>query len=934
MLIDRERELAVLETALADAIQGTTGIVLIEGAVGCGKSELVETVAESAAASGAVVLRAIGTAVERDLPLGVLGQLLAAAPAGALPDPAGAPEPARVDVMQALCAAVHRLAERAPVVICVDDLHHVDDLSCQYLLHLVRRTRAARVLLVFTESLHERRDDPVYRTELLRQRGFVRIRAGRLCPEAVDGLVAAESASAIAASPADGRTPPAVDAAAGNPLLLRALLEEHRAGGRAPEPGGAFAQAVLACLHRCGPAARRLAEVLAVLGDLGSHELAVRLLRSNDAAVVRGTAALDAAGILLGYRFRHAVARQAVLDRMHPDDRTALHRRAAVLAHRAGAPSTAVAAQLLAADSTDLPWAATVLANAAEQLLADGATHQAAACLELAHRSPADDGQRAQFRIKLAAITWRTNPSAAERALAGPLENLRAGRLGPARLGPLARLLTEQGRIDEAGQALEQLADGRAAEPGSRPVGAFGRGTDPLDGLSAFRWAGPAKPGAGARPGETRPARVPAPATLWAIPEYTADGSAGAEAETFLRGATLGAGTAAPIVQAIRALIATDSPSRALSWCQVFAEEAVRRGAPGWQTAFTALRAEVLLRQGDLTGAQQTAEAALDLLPERGGSAFAGGVAATLIRAATAAGRHDIAARELSRPLPEGLVGSIHGLAYLRARGRYHLATHRYHAALVDYLDIGRSLTRWGLDRPLLLPWRLGAAEALIRLGEIQHAGRFIAEQRAHRDSTHPWVSGLTLRVRAAMCEPRERHALLARAVDELHDSEDRYELARTLADFAGALRDLGDGNRADLVDRLVWKLAKECGAQALCEQTAPAAASASASSASVSASVSASGESRGTRGTGGLSEATRSDSIDIADLQARLSDSEKRVAMLAVDGHTNREIGMKLCITVSTVEQHLTRVYRKLGITCRRDLPAELHLLGSGSRA
>ncbi|MBO1420259.1 AAA family ATPase, partial [Streptomyces sp. FH025] len=482
MLIDRERELAVLESALADSIQGTSRIVLIEGAVGCGKSELVETVAEHAAASGAVVLRAIGTAVERDLPLGVLGQLLAAAPAGALPDPAAAPDPSRIDVMQSLCAAVHRLAESAPVVICVDDLHHVDDLSCQYLLHLVRRTRAARVLLVFTESVHERRDDPVYRTELLRQRSFVRIRAGRLCPEGVGRLVAAE----LAASPADGRTPQAVDAGGGNPLLLRALVEEHRAGGRAPEPGGAFAQAVLACLHRCGPAARRLAEVLAVLGDLGSRELAVRLLRSTDAAVVRGAAALDAAGILHGYRFRHAVARQAVLDRMDPDDRTALHRRAAVLAHQDGAPSTAVAAQLLAVGTTDLPWAVTVLSTAAEQLLADGATHLAAACLELAYRGRADDGQRAQFRTMLAAISWRTNPSAAERALAGPLETLRAGRLGPARLGPLARLLTEQGRIDEAGQALEQLADGRAAERCGRPVGAFGRGADPLDGLSAF----------------------------------------------------------------------------------------------------------------------------------------------------------------------------------------------------------------------------------------------------------------------------------------------------------------------------------------------------------------------------------------------------------------------------------------------------------------
>ncbi|WP_308130164.1 AAA family ATPase [Kitasatospora aureofaciens] len=906
MLIDRERELAVLESALADCLRGTPGIVLIEGAVGCGKSELVETVAEHAAASGAVVLRAIGTAVEHDLPLGVLGQLLAAAPAGALPDPATAPDPSRIDVMQSLCAAVHRLAETAPVVICVDDLHHIDDLSCQYLLHLVRRTRAARVLLVCTESVHERADDPVYATELLRQRSFVRIRAERLRPEAVDRLAAVEPA----AGPADGRTPLPADAAGGNPLLLRALIEEHRAGGRTPELGGAFTQAVLACLHRCGPAARRLAEVLAVLGELGSREPAVRLLGSTDGAVVRGSAALDAAGILDGYRFRHPVARQAVLDRMDPDDRTALHRRAAELAYRDGAPTAAVAAQLLAAGPTDLPWAVAVLSAAAEQLLADGATDRAAACLELAYRGRADDEQRAQFRTMLAAIIWRTNPGAAERALAEPLETLRAGRLGPARLGPLARLLTEQGRIDEAGEALERLAAGREAERAGRPA-RLGRGADPLDGLSAFPWwAGSAQSCASARPNEPLPARISAPATLWAIPEYSADGVAGVAAETFLRGATLGDGTAAPIVQAIRALLATDGPARVLPWCQVFLEEAVRRGAPGVQATFTALHAEALLRQGDLTGAQQQAEAALDLLPERGGSVFARGVAATLIRAATAAGRHDTAARELSRPLPEGLAGSIHGIAYLRARGQYHLATHRFHAALGDFLDIGRTLKRWGLDRPLLMPWRTGAAEALIRLGEAPQATRFVADQLAHRDAAHPWISGPTLRVRASLCEPRERLALLARAVDELHDSEDRHELARALADFARVLRELGDGNRANMVNRRAWQLAKECGADALCEQIAP-----------------------GLGAPGGPSEDARSGAVDLAELHARLSDSEKRVAMLAVHGHTNREIATKLYITVSTVEQHLTRVYRKLNITRRQELPAELHLLGSGGR-
>ncbi len=46
---------------------------------------------------------------------------------------------------------------------------------------------------------------------------------------------------------------------------------------------------------------------------------------------------------------------------------------------------------------------------------------------------------------------------------------------------------------------------------------------------------------------------------------------------------------------------------------------------------------------------------------------------------------------------------------------------------------------------------------------------------------------------------------------------------------------------------------------------------------------------------------------------------------MLAAYGYTNGQIANKLYITVSTVEQHLTRVYRKLGVAGRAELPIEV---------
>jgi DNA-binding CsgD family transcriptional regulator len=248
----------------------------------------------------------------------------------------------------------------------------------------------------------------------------------------------------------------------------------------------------------------------------------------------------------------------------------------------------------------------------------------------------------------------------------------------------------------------------------------------------------------------------------------------------------------------------------------------------------------------------------------------------------------------------------VHGLGYLRARGQYHLATSRFHAALGDFLDIGRLMKRWHLDRPLLLPWRTDAAEALLRLGEAHQAERFIADQLTARDAADPWVCGITLRLRAELRDPKERPALLAKAVDQLRGSGDRFELARALADFALALKECGEPARANMVNRRAWHLAQECGAEALRERILPG----------------HTGEAAAVR-----AESTPPALSAAAELAARLSESERRVAMLALHGHTNREIAHKLYITVSTVEQHLTRVYRKLNITRRQDLPMDLQL-------
>ena len=55
------------------------------------------------------------------------------------------------------------------------------------------------------------------------------------------------------------------------------------------------------------------------------------------------------------------------------------------------------------------------------------------------------------------------------------------------------------------------------------------------------------------------------------------------------------------------------------------------------------------------------------------------------------------------------------------------------------------------------------------------------------------------------------------------------------------------------------------------------------------------------------------------------LTPSERRVATMAADGMTNREIAQALFVTPKTVEVHLSHSYSKLEISSRKELPRAL---------
>ena len=61
------------------------------------------------------------------------------------------------------------------------------------------------------------------------------------------------------------------------------------------------------------------------------------------------------------------------------------------------------------------------------------------------------------------------------------------------------------------------------------------------------------------------------------------------------------------------------------------------------------------------------------------------------------------------------------------------------------------------------------------------------------------------------------------------------------------------------------------------------------------------------------------------AEALAVLTNAERRVAVLALDGLSNRAIAEQLVVSVKAVEGHLSKIYRKLGVTSRGALVATI---------
>jgi DNA-binding CsgD family transcriptional regulator len=904
VLAERGEQLHFLSEIFEGARDGSGSAVVIDGSAATGKSALLHRFCEQVAEADGLVLTAAGSVPGSRLPLEVMSQLFGTAyPGRDDPEELGKllyesavatmwSDQGNEDAQQVLSPVMHRLwsalvslsAER-PVLVAVDDVHHADATSLRFLHYFAHRLREARILLVMTELDRHGLSHPVLGPELLHLPHCHRLRVAPLTEEGVGTVLAHHGRS-------DRRTAAHHALTGGNPLLLQALIADRsRQPEEAPHPGEEFARAVFACLRRGGEETMDLARGLAVLGP-GHPELLAGLLATDPARVAPALRALTSAGLLADGGLRHPHLATTVLHALGQEQRARLHLRAARLLHHGGAGAGEIAAQLTAAGSAPLPWMPELLAAAAHDALAEDRVDRAVAYLELAGRSAADRGERARYLLRLACAEWRTDAAKALRHLPELAESVRNGDLaGRDRIGA-AKLLLWYGRLDHSRELLAGLSAEDAEDLRQWLA------------LALPQFAEPGHAASGTRDRTTllpvRELELEATHALATVLTRGGGDEAVVQAERVLESVRLDDATVEPIVSALLALVYADRTDRSARWCAVLSREAAARRAASWQALITAVEAEIALRRGVLPQAERLADAALALLRPLGWGVAVGLPLSTLLLATTALGKYDAAALRLAQPVPEAMYGTRYGLHYLYARGRYFLATERYHAALGDFTKCGSLMSAWRLDMPAFIPWRTGAASAHLAMGRSDQARRLATEQLDRPGAGGPRTRGITLRVLAAASEPHSRPPLLKEAVEALKEGGDRLELAWALADLSSAQRALGQTGHARTTGRFASQVARTC------QAFPPPAAR--------PAGPTARGRSR-----------EEMPPLDDADGISALSDAERRVAALAARGETNHEIARSLFITVSTVEQHLTRVYRKLRISGRTELPTEL---------
>lgn len=936
-LLEREEQERVLAGALTAALDGAGTTVLVVGEAGVGKTVLMGRLTDRASADF-TVLRARGDELEQDYPYGVVRQLLepalrAVADADALwagpaalarpvfgldagqPTPSS-PEDAGFGRQQGLYWLCANLADAlGPLVLAVDDAHRADELSLRFLRFLGHRVDGLRIVeLIATRpaqeidgrpALADMLDDPLCR----------HLPVDRLSPEATAQYLRQTWGEASARL-----GPVCHELTSGNPLLLRALIAEAQRGGLQAQTARAedlrmlgsrsIGHRVRRALETAPPGAMGVAQAVSILGDGVDPAEAVAFAGLDEHDAAAGTDALLRLGFLdddaPGLRFVHPLVRTSVYRLLSPVERQAAHLRAAQTLRAQGTSSSeALAAHLAAAPVAGEAWAAQALADAAERAFVLGAPETAVRYLRRALQEPPAAGTP---RPALVAALARAESSA----------------------GDPAALPTYAEAID--------LAEGPEArtEISLHYAGALSMAGQTSRGMAVLREVLRDQPGA---PSPALRSALHAAALFASSPEALAyrhdeavriDPTGAAEddptwpllaathaIELAVRGrpATEVAAVIGPAAGALEgvfdlstgpqwgygvwALILSERFDQAHDVADRGVELGRRTGSVSVLGLALCLRAGVRLRRGDLRNGEADALESLGLSEYPSWRFGAAACTQFLVQILLEQGRVTEAGQAMAALTEEhrerealsvdATVEYAHAL--LRLRSRDHTG------ALSQAEALGRRLADAEFDGGGFVPWRPVAVRAAAALGEDARAAALAAEEvDAARRVGVPGGLADALLCAAEVASAQDHQALIDEAVALAEGSAVPLTHAKALLAAGRARRVAGQRTEARALLHEAVDLATASGAGATVDAALDE--------------LAASGGRPRRRDGGGAS---------------LLTASETRVARLAAEGASNREIAQSLFVTQKTVEMHLSSAYRKLDIRSRAQLATRL---------
>lgn len=932
MLLERERELGELSTAIAAVGEGRGHAIGIEAAAGLGKTRLLAEARARGSEADFRVFTGRATELEQDFPFALVRQMLG-------PEVVGLPDAERervfeganaargalgieVDddrghdafaVLHALYWVTASLAERNPLLLAVDDAHAADAVSLDYLGFLLPRLEELPVLLVVTGRPDEA--DPTGGFRRIMSDPSVRhISPAPLSAEATAVLLGEE----LDAEPAAQFATACFEVSGGNPFLLYELSRTVVQRGVEPLAENAervrdlvperVAHTVIGRIDRLPRAAAEVARSLAVLGDEADLRLVAGLAGLDPSEAASAGDQLRASAILdpgPSMRFVHPLVRSAVYSDIPAGERGRKHAEAADRLRGERASSERIATQLLASEPQGNRAAVETLVEAGERALAAGAPRSAVTYLERARREPPDPELRASVLTPLITACLRAADlatlAAIEADVLAELEREPALRIEwaidlatsmalSARFEEAASMLKsaievalERDEIEKAFQFEAQLRTIAMMLP-SGPEVNLDRYRDQIDPdtpggrLAAALEAGSAV--AGGKAGDA------AEAAKRALGE---DGALFAEELDF---------TAPTMV--IFTLLVSDQFEVAQRGARQALSFALARGATTEISVARTLNGLVSWLGGDLSAAEADLRQGIELARLAGLAPLLLMFTPILVDVLVQRDELQAAEAELETLGASGgaqLPPAPPFLGIFLARGHWYLEKGEYEAAIADFDSVAVVADSIGFGSGPALMASSYAVTACLALDRLEEARKWAADALGMTERWGPPAGvGAALAVKAATRSGEERIEMLEEAVALLDGTLLRAAHTNALLELGVALR--RNGRRADARAPLreAIDLARRRGAVLIARRA--------------SEELQATGEKVRSYAPIGVES---------------LTPSERRVAELAASGMTNRQIAQSLFVTVKTVEAHLSAAYDKLDIESRRQLPAAL---------